>query len=238
MDAALTNVVESLKGHPGVLAIVLFGSGARGETEQQSDRDLLVLRSETSDIRAVRARIKRATRLHRAPKMSALLMTQSQLEDELRERPSFVAHLKDEGRVLFEREDLPATTLLASIPEADAFALEREALERSQQVEQFSHPERFNGEYVPALAQLYAIGRSLVILELLKRHLHEYRWQQIFKLYGNVRPDLHESLVRIESLRPFYEHVRNRKALPKRQRPMDDGPLRDAVASLQLISRG
>ena len=83
--------------------VVLFGSQAWGEAEEESDVDLLVV-METSDALAAEVRIGRACRPPKLP-MDVLVRTPAEVAERLRIGDAFMRRIVEHGRVLYERSD-------------------------------------------------------------------------------------------------------------------------------------
>ncbi len=239
-DPLARKVLEAALPHfrddPSIRSVAAFGSAARGESRAGSDLDLLVVRTESaspSQIRQAISDLLQDSDVH----ASVIVRTADRLAEECRARPSFAAHLIDEAVVIYENGEWEGLARLLRQVSIDKVSLEREVRERASDLDVFAPIERFNGRYVAYGANLYAIGRSVVIARLLESGVHEYNWRRIFSLYSTVRPDLANELRRIATLRPFYEVSRERDADLESLTPMPEDDARRAFDAVARVSR-
>lgn len=228
-------IIDGLRELPEILGIALFGSTARGDADEGSDVDVLVVRSDSARTKDVRSRVTEllATRQLEA---SVLIRSEAQLAREVARRPSFAAHLIDEGVVLHESASWTGFDVILSEVDVSPEAMDDEIGIRSKDLRSFADIRPFNGHYFAYLANLYAIGRSVVIARLLARGVHEYRWRCAFSRYSELRPDLKPGLEAIEDLRPFYEYACGRRGgvAPMTPTTQDAEAAYHAVAQLTL----
>ena len=245
-DAYVTEVdlikqaLQKLGSHDAVVGVVVFGSLARGELADTSDIDVLVVHQASvsvSDLRAaVRQSLANEPRLRQLDDVKPIFFTQKALLEEMDRHPSFAAHLADEGLVLYRAAEFKPVDRILSSPPITRKALHDELVVRLRQLRLFSDLDRFNGEFVPCLAQLYSIGRSVVIVKLLENDIREYSWRRVFDAYSEVRPELDTDLNRMATLRAYYEHVRNRSELPSERRNVDSRYVDRAIDSIEAVA--
>lgn len=202
-----------------VLALLVFGSVARGDQGHGSDLDLLVV----VDGEPARRSVQEAIRLHDA-RMSPLVLTPDGLEREVCVHPSFVAHLLDEGVLVAGGSAWDGLSKAMELASVDAEALAEEARSRGRDLAPLRIVGRFENSPVTLLSHLYSVSRSLVIIRLLQSGVREYGWQRVFDRYGEVRPDLCADLSSLKALRPYYDYARARPeaTLPTRRVSPDE----------------
>lgn len=87
--------------------ILLFGSQARRDQEQDSDIDLLVIHDSAQSDREVRHRLERLF-LHRRFGLDLLVRTEDEVAQNLEDgNPFYVDHIFGQGIVLYERPGIP-----------------------------------------------------------------------------------------------------------------------------------
>jgi hypothetical protein len=228
-------VVLSLLQHAediGALAIIVFGSVARGEADYQSDFDLLVV---VEDFSARLRTIDRVTK-QGGVGTSPLVLTRATLSNGLSTRSSFIAHLLDEGLLIFETAAWQELKLALQTIAADADLLAAEVRRRVKELEPLSHAERFSNSPVTAKSHVYGIARALVIARLLQLGIHEYSWRRAFDCYAEIYPEQRREIETLKALRPYYEVARGRfgAVLPRDAERYDD--LSGLVASVQRLA--
>ena len=199
--------LEVLWGRAGrsAIALIVFGSVARGDdVGEGSDLDVLLVTHDDSSRRSLQNDARTIAGA------SLIVMSPSTLRIEARRRPSFVAHLIDEGLVTSAAGewDLIAPALQAAA--ADKRALRAEINTRARRLDVFSRIDRFAETPVTLLSHLYTIARSLVIPKLLLADVHEYSWRRVFTRFGEVHPSLKRNAALLSDLRPFYDYARGR----------------------------
>jgi predicted nucleotidyltransferase len=207
-DPRLALVVEQIvmsliENHPDIGGVCLFGSVARGDFGAGSDIDLLVVGSDES--------LSPSELMGELPpnlrdrEVSLIYYPKSQLKRLADDNASFLLHIQQEGQVIIDRTgDLTAAmNLPIDVREAVRSELDIE----QQRLGMYDELERFGDNYLFVLMQLYAIGRSIVILALSNEGVFEYRRDRIFKLYAEQRPELASDIEVVKSLEPFYRLV-------------------------------
>lgn len=211
--------------------MLVFGSVARGDDSAQSDLDLLIVVPGDEQVRSLRrdAATKELAR--------ALVLSRRAMLDEVALRPSFVAHLLDEGVVVRAGagwgELREALVRAATNPRL----LDDEVRRRARAVEPFADAERFVNSPVTALSHLYGIARSLVIARLLQAGIREYRWQRAFDRYAELRPELGDDIHALKELRPYYDVARARPGARLPDRRIDARDLEGLVRAVEHVAR-
>lgn len=102
----LAEILERLKSYDPD-KVILFGSGARGEVNEESDLDLLIIKkTEAPPLQ----RMREATRMCRGDVpattigIDCLVYTPSEIQDRLELGDPFVTEIMAQGRVVYERE--------------------------------------------------------------------------------------------------------------------------------------
>ena len=194
-----------------MIGILLFGSVARGDQGAWSDIDLIVV-TEGAHVKPSQLIAKIPRRLKTA-RLSVLSYQISEFKRLLETGSSFVEHLRRESRILFDRLGAVQTIFDSSTsrgPAGDSAELQRE-LNRLRWLED---PTPFNEQFLFVFAQLYAIGKSVVMWRLAREGVPEFNRERAFKALQRRHPDLRQALDRVELLRPFYELVNKGRSLP------------------------
>lgn len=216
-----------------VVAVLLFGSMARGDQEQNSDLDVLVVVEDSK-------RREDVLSMFRAPAYedshTPLVLTVKSLRQEAVEHPSFVAHLLDEGTLLQRRPAWDHLRRSLASCAFDSAALAREVRNRARHLEPLLKSERFENSPVTALSHLYGIARSLVIARLLEQGIHEYSWQRAFDRYAELRPELRSTLDELKRLRPYYEYARARSQEGLPDARIGTSEIRDLASSVAHLA--
>ena len=109
-EKKLTEIVKAAVAAAHPQEIILFGSGARGEMNQDSDLDLLVV-TDSHDQRGT-ARAIRAARPHHSPPLHVIVATAAMVETSRNDAGSPMHNVLREGRTLYASQETPneATT--------------------------------------------------------------------------------------------------------------------------------
>jgi hypothetical protein len=151
--------------------------------------------------------------------------------------PSFIAHLLDEGRPLTGIEDWEKVRSSLWKRVCDQSLLDHELRDRSRALRLFSRPERYKHSPITALAYMYSIAKSVVIVQLLRRGIHEYSWQRAFDRYALERPDLAQDIAAVKRLRPYYEAARRRPNAKLPDEAVSGDDMGNLVSSLAAIAQ-
>lgn len=111
LESVLSEVINCLRGARGVVCVILFGSYARGDYDQYSDIDLLVIFQDEDEMWKNRRQI-----FEKISKTGLLIQMLTRTVDELnRSDPHFLKTVLQEGRILLMRYplDLEADLLLS-----------------------------------------------------------------------------------------------------------------------------
>lgn len=232
----ISAILQNLQGNKDVVGVIVFGSLARSELTPSSDIDVLVVHEPEASAEDLREWIQQVAAEQKLPyRVTPVFFTREALLREFDKHPSFAAHLSDEGVVIPVRPEFDIVKQILQSPPARA-ALDRELSNCIRELKLFSDLDRFNSEFVPCLAQLYSLGRSIVIVKLLEHDVHEYNWRRLFDTYSKIRPDLNDDLNRVEELRSYYEHIQNRMDLPRDYRSVDKRYVGDAIESIATVA--
>lgn len=108
----LGRLVDSVKGTDGVLAIVLFGSEARGVSDEYSDYDLLVLFKDRQSMLGQWEKL-----FERVGKLRLLVHVIPKTLQEFEEKtePTFLESLLRDGKILYLKYPLEAPAQLAGL---------------------------------------------------------------------------------------------------------------------------
>lgn len=194
---------------PHALAILVYGSRARGTHTTSSDLDLLVLVKSTTDRRQI---LQECVETRDDP---VAILTLDELFVEARTKPSFVSHILDEGEVLSTSVFWDSIRPKLQEVVTDPGALDREIALRVRDLQPFRNTSRFAASPVTFLSHLWGVSRSLVIASLLREGVREYDWRKAFDKYIELHPERRDEVRTLEALRPYYEIARARRSAPR-----------------------
>lgn len=101
--ALLGYIVRKIVTHLAPEQIVLFGSRARGEADEESDLDLFIIQSGTASNREVRRQVDRLL-LGRRFAVDIIVRKPEEVQRNLEDgNPFYTHHIFQEGKVLYER---------------------------------------------------------------------------------------------------------------------------------------
>jgi hypothetical protein len=191
---------------PSVEAICLFGSVARGADDEWSDIDLLVVGSNpeltpTGILRRLPERVK-------PDRLSLLYYPSTNLTQLYDQGDLFVAHLRREGAILYDKSGVLERTLHG--PFQPRMSLKAEVEIELERLRLYSRLERFNDNFLFCLSDLYAIGKSVVMLGLAKDGVFEFDRDRAFARFRQLHPDKRSETDVVAGLRPFYRVVTKR----------------------------
>lgn len=183
---------------PTISGVWLFGSVARGDEEELSDIDLLVLGNDPR-LRpsVIRNRLDLA---NLPPKVSIIYHTPETLERFVRNGSRFVVHLQLEGEVLFDSDgrlgEIKALPPLRTSvrPEVDGQLKRLELLEE---------PKRFNGNFLFPLTHVFASGKAIVMAILAENGIYEFNRAGAFDAFEKRFPASHADVETVRRLAPF-----------------------------------
>lgn len=229
--------IEQLVAHlPGVDVAILYGSRARGNATDDSDVDVLLIADDSSSTIDLRRWLTEGRSLIGSP-MSISIWRQRDLCREQSVRPAFVAHLRDEGRLVHRKSESAARLTLEILSmAATRSALEREADGRATAALSSLSYRRLNRSYVSALARVYSAAKGVSMARLASIGEPDYDWRHTFDTFSEVWPSARDAAITLKSLRPFYEHVRGTAFLTLCSRPENFEIVRRSGAALQEVT--
>jgi len=199
----------------GVTGICLYGSVARGEDREGSDIDLLVVG--TSPQLTPSALHKRLPVELKDARVTFAYYTPTTLDSYLHLWPRFGAHVRQEGEILFDRDQQLQGALDEEIP----ISPRRELLAQLRRLEAYDELSRFGGLFLFPLAHLYSIGRTSIFALLAEHGVLEFGDEQAMRRLAKVLPDAAPDIQAIRQLRPFREFVAGRSPRPLPFSPRD-----------------
>jgi predicted nucleotidyltransferase len=209
-------------------AVCVLGSVARGESHAGSDIDLMLITHEPT------RPSKLYPQLNGLEAISLIVHTRESFQRLSASRAIFAIHVRDEGKVLFDR-DRWLTEQLQSLAgqRADPSSTYRWA---NQEVARYRDLARFNGIYHFAFARLYSISRAVAIGITVDKGDPQYGKDEPFSWIATELPTLRDPVKRLSALRAFREIEGGYDQLA---RPFDDrgadSEMRQAVADLETL---
>jgi predicted nucleotidyltransferase len=203
-------IARYLAAVPGVDGVCLFGSTARGDTDPGSDVDLIVVGTNPN---LSPSKLLRTLPEHlRGERLSLIYYPHEELEELFRSGVSFIDHLRHEGEILYDKSGVLSRVL------SDEFELNLNVDEEVQaelaRLDVYSDLKMFKGNFLFVLTQLYAIGKSIVMLGLTAEGARQYNRDAAFRAFKKRHPDLALEVDTITELRPFYRLVTRRGEEP------------------------
>ena len=221
-----------VKRYPGIDAVLLFGSVARGDANEWSDIDLMVT---SSDPNLTPEQLQQVLS-ERDEKVSLVYYPTSGFRKLYDERALFIAHLKKEGVVLYDRLDLLKTVLTRPfVPVVDV--AEGVKAHRAR-LAPYTDPRRFNNNFLFCLSHLYSIGKGVIMLGLAKHGMLEFNREEAFRRFAILNPDLAKETEKVAQLRPFYRLVTCRQPEPLPFSYHSAGAeMQEAVSAIETLAR-
>ena len=229
---AAEQVAGALSRLPGVHGVLLFGSVARQTSDADSDIDLIVVGVDpTLTSRALFSALPARLRRWR---LSLRYFTEDELSRLFDAGVSFTEHLRREAVVLYDQDgDLGRIVRSSARPTISIDEEIAAQLDRLHPLEDWS---QYNGNFLFCFAQLYAIGKAVVILALLRSGVAEFDHRRLFKAYRKRYPNRGADLDTMVDLEPFARLVAGRpNELPF---PYRDAEIRGraAVAAIRRLA--
>lgn len=195
---------------PTVEGVCLFGSLARGEPDEWSDIDLLVI-GRDDELRPTVLLGLLPERLSNQ-RLSLVCYSTAELDDLFNAGSSFVDHIRHEGQVLYDPHGVLDRVL------HDRFAPQLNVAEELgaelERLNVYDDLSLFKGNFSFCLAQIYAIGKAVVILGLLAEGQREYSRERAFAAFRERHPEVGVEVDTVAGLRPFYRRVTRREPEP------------------------
>lgn len=192
---------SALGSIPGVVAVALFGSVARGSDQAGSDVDLLALGTDE--------RLTASALLRQLPKdlqelpVGLVYHTEDNLPKYLERWSRFAAHLRSEAVILRDDDERLQRILTADRP----ISTKIEVAVQRRHLANYDHLERFGGRYLFPLAKLHRIGRAAAFAVLAERGVLEFDRYRAFDALERLHPERASDLKVVERLEPFAEMV-------------------------------
>jgi predicted nucleotidyltransferase len=217
---------------PGVDALLLCGSVARGDATEWSDIDLVVT---GSDPDLTPGRLRQAVPQH-WEHVSLLYYPTSLFSRLYNNRALFIAHLRVEGIALYDRLGLLKKVLAEPyVPVVDVAG---EIKAHRAKLAPYTDPRRFNNDFLFCLSHLYSIGKGVVMLGLAKRGVLEFNREEAFRRFAKLNPDLATETEKVFQLRPFYHMVTCHRPEPlpfSYERAAQE--MQEAVSAIETLAR-
>jgi predicted nucleotidyltransferase len=210
LDRETRRAAHELSRLPGIRAVCVIGSRARGDFEEGSDIDLLALVDDRDAVGALRRAFVR-DRVGR--RIQLKLLSEQGLTRLFKTRSTFALHVLREAVVVFDpsgRFDALAEPHSLDDPVRD----NRHAL--LIRLELYEDLDWCQGLYLYGLSDLYSIGRSAAYTILGRDAQFEFSGLRALRLVGRLRPELAYAAERLAALRPFFQLVERNavEALP------------------------
>jgi predicted nucleotidyltransferase len=227
------SVARHLAAVQAVDGVCLFGSIARGDVDGTSDIDILAVGSDP-ELTPTRL-LKTLPDKLRQERISLVYRSREELEELFATGASFVDHLRHEGEILYDAEGL-----LRHVFEDDflpSLNVDQELDAELRRLDVYSNLKIFKGNFLFVLAQLYAIGKSIVMLGLVSDGERQYNRDAAFAAFKRRNPGIADDVDRIARLRPFYRLVtrRGHEPLPFSYRGSED-EVRAALKSIRKLA--
>ena len=200
-------VADRFAALQSVEGVCLFGSLARGEQDEWSDIDLLVV-GRDDELRPTLLLEALPDRL-RHERVSLVCYSANELRQLFEAGSSFVDHIRHEGRILSDRDGFLEGLLHAPFdPQPDT---RKELDAEVARLDVYKDLTLFNDNFLFPLAQIYAIGKAVVILGLLAEGRREFSRERAFVEFRRRHHELHLEVDTVAALRPFYRRVTRRQ---------------------------
>jgi predicted nucleotidyltransferase len=229
---AAARIARLLSNSPDIHGVLLFGSVARGLSDADSDIDILVVGTDPRlTSRRLLARLPANLRERRPALQYYTERGLSQLFDT---GIAFTEHLRREGVILYD-EDGSLHEVIES-PNRRAMSIEDEIAKYLTRLPPLQDWPQYNGNFLACLAELYTIGKSVVILALLRLDFPQFDHRTIFDTYRDCYPDRSEAVDTVAALAPFSRLLGGGKDdLPFSYRDAED-QARAAVDAIQSLA--
>lgn len=220
-----------VQSFPSIDAVLLCGSVARGDADEWSDIDLVVIGSD-ADLTPEHLRGALSARNDR---ISLIYYPTSGFQKLYREGALFIAHLKKEGVVLYDRLNLLKGIMHQ--PFTPVVDVGQEIRAHRAKLAPYTDPRRFNNNFLFCLSHLYSIGKGVIMLGLAKKGVLEFNREEAFRRFVSLNPDLARETEKVAQLRPFYRLVTGREPEPLPFSYRSGGQqMQEAVKAIQTLA--
>ena len=229
---AAEETAELLSRLAAIRGVVLFGSVARRTNDTDSDIDMLVVGVD----RTITGRaLLRGLPPHLAKRNLALqYMTETELARLFDFGPTFTEHLRREGVILYDENGNLRETMSSS--PRHPISIDDQIRMHLGQLRLLGDWPVYNGNHLACLAQLYVIGRAVIILVLIKSGIVEFDHRAIFSTYKECYPDRGDDVGTVAELQAFsHLIVGRREELPFSYRNAEHRA-RAALAAIQRLA--
>jgi predicted nucleotidyltransferase len=217
---------------PAIEAVCLYGSVARGDSNQSSDVDLLVIGLDAT-IRNSQLRACLSGALLRE-NVSLSYLTLRQFSRLVQSGVSFILHLQLEGELIFDRRG--AVNAILTQPLAHDPGVDKEMQFHLRRLHPLEDLTQFGGLFSLAFAQLYSIGKSVIMLRLATEGCPEFNRRHAFAKFRSRHPELAHEIRAIRTLEPFYESAfRSRHKPLAVPAPSDARRMESVLAAIRSI---
>jgi predicted nucleotidyltransferase len=194
---------------PAIEAVLLYGSVARGSSNEWSDIDLLVVGART-DISASRL-LRQVKRRFSGVRISIVYLAADQVREYLSSGSRFLVHIRQEGRILRDTSGLLADAL--SIPFEPISASEEVEVELDR-LAMYDDLSRYGNNFLFCLAHIYTLAKTITMARLADVGVYEFDRERAFSAFAARWPQTEADVQVIRELRPFYSLVSRREPEP------------------------
>ncbi|MDX6424544.1 MAG: hypothetical protein QOI67_2015 [Gaiellaceae bacterium] len=227
-------IARVLAQYPDVIAVSLVGSVARGNADDASDIDLLVI---TEDAVRPTHLLRRLPRSLRDERLSFLNFSRIRWEEDVGRGNLFLQHVRIEGRTLYDPHDVLARGLKALAAREPDVSGEIETQRRRLRL--YRDLERLNGQHLFTLAHLYRIGKATAIAQCVALGEPVFVKEDALVKLASRRPHLASAASRVARLRPFYVLERGRRDADLPFPPVGaEAEIRQAIDAIELLASG
>jgi predicted nucleotidyltransferase len=200
IDRYVDTVVRSLKQRPFVTSILLIGSVSRGDYNETSDIDLVVI----TDVDVPMAKITRGLPKSELEerRLSILPYRKSLFRKRYLWGNLFIRHVVEEGKVLFDTgfyEELLKAPLSDSSEET-RFELE---LVKKRLYMCNNNLKAFNNLFIDFFTRMYRLSAETAIVGVALAGKPEFNRHDAFKRFAEVYPGVRKEIKDLERLEPF-----------------------------------
>ena len=232
MDVALHATESVRRRYPGLVGVVLFGSVARGEAVAGSDVDLLVIGE--GDLPTRRSLMAGVPHGGGSNPLALAIIADEDFQGRLSHGDAFLEHVADEGLVLWEREGRVTRALTTRKPPTRRqirYQLDRELSKLSY----FDDLSQFNGLFDLCCAQLFAIGKAVIILRLMLDGQKVFARQAVFTELRRQHPELAKAIAHVVALEPYWAHASRHTSGYVSSAPATERTARSALTAIREI---